>query len=326
MTIQLSRYIGGLFSYYTQIWEGIFTPFQRDYFKSPIWPHAGGEKILLLYGDFFAVFICICRNFLRFSNLFSLSGKMASYYTDKKQAFFEGVFRKVYKLFKNAPSPESDPPTIRRKTRCFYGNFAKVFSFSPLCLPSENRSSYYTQKKQAFCVGVFQNVYKKFKNTPSPETLPTIRIKDKRFGKVLFGKKRKASHLFPLRRAICTPSLFFPDEVQIDLLLYAQKTGILIAYPTIKTAHRKFLSCALQWYSILQTDIYDARGKLAYALVLFTTARYRGSRAFPRSRADTGTRMPEFAAILFRISCCVRRNHWHSWLRLSRQTPPRTIR
>lgn len=106
----------------------------------------------------------------------------------------------------------------------------KIFHFSLLCLPSGKRSSYYTQKKQAFCVGVFQNVYKKFKNTPSPETVPTIRIKDKRFGKVLFGKKRKASHLFPLRRAICTPSLFFPDEVQIDLLLYAQKAGVLIAH------------------------------------------------------------------------------------------------
>ena len=82
------------------------------------------------YTEIFSPFLyAFAGIFLRFSNLFSLSGKMASYYTDKKQAFFEGVFRKVYKLFKNAPSPESDPPTIRRKTRCFYGNLAKNFSF-----------------------------------------------------------------------------------------------------------------------------------------------------------------------------------------------------
>ena len=147
--------------------------------------------------------------FLRFSNLFSLSGKMASYYTDKNRRFLRGFFEKFTNYSKTHRRRKVIPLLYAEKYAAFTAISRKIFHFSLLCLPSGKRSSYYTQKKQAFCVGVFKNVYKKFKNTPSPETVPTIRIKDKRFGKVFFGKMRKASHLFPLRRAICTPSLFF---------------------------------------------------------------------------------------------------------------------
>lgn len=155
MTIQLSRYIGGLFSYYTQIWEGIFTPFQRDFSKSPIWPQAGGEKILLLYGGFFAVFICICRNFFAILKSFFAVEEKGLLLYGQKMAFCGGVFKNVYKIFKNTPLPERVSLLYAGRIALFTAISRKIFHFSLLCLPSGKRSSYYTQKKRAFCEGVF---------------------------------------------------------------------------------------------------------------------------------------------------------------------------
>lgn len=109
------------------------------------------------------------------------------------------------------------PPTIRIKKRCFYGNLAKVFSIFHLSACRREKDP------------------------------PTIRINNRRFGRVFFKKFTKSSKIrhrrkrFPyytqkntlLLRQSRERFFIFSSYCLIRkkfLLLYAQKTGILIPY------------------------------------------------------------------------------------------------
>ena len=78
-------------------------------------------------------------------------------------------------------------PTIRRFERAFIQPFSEIFTkvqFGPG--PAVKRSSYYTDKKQAFCGGVFRNVYKEFKkHTPSPEKVSLLYAEKSLFFRVI---------------------------------------------------------------------------------------------------------------------------------------------
>ena len=152
MSMKLSRFTGGNdLPLYADLRE-LFTPFQRDFFKSPIWPQAGGEKILLLYGDFFAV--------------------------------FTGNLAKNFQIF---TTWEKDPPTIRRKNRRFGWVFSEMFTKSSKIHHRWKRFPYYTQKNTLLLrqsrekFFIFRYSACRLEKDP-----PTIRTKSRRFDRPLF--------------------------------------------------------------------------------------------------------------------------------------------